>query len=426
MGNELYNKYYGILAHINNIMNITTDNKLKELSKKTIINTVEKLCNFDQKNKEVYENILVEFNIVKKVDENKVLDEITENIIEDKKEDVIDKINEDETIIEETDKNILDDNQKEEELFLKENHENEVEEELSLEENQENKNDDEYIENNNIEEDNKNNIETVEEKSNINEKYKEAEEYVLNEIYRGENVLLGDKFQNIMVNLIKGLRINDKEVVDKYTDEYYKFIDENSSIFNREILENYIKFIKFEYDNSKENQKEKKEGLKIKSIKKTFNSKIKNRALSLIALSSIGIFNPLLAAGVGAGAYYLYKKGIKNAKVIIEKNGLSIDENDNLINNNGKIITQEDIGKLKYNLITKELMKLDKSEGVIDKSYKKNKLTSLLFNFEKTFKREKITNLKNIGDKFLRTIEVNSKKTKEDVIDINKGMGLMK
>ena len=426
MGNELYNKYYGILAHINNIMNITTDNKLKELSKKTIINTVEKLCNFDQKNKEVYENILVEFNIVKKVDENKVLDEITENIIEDKKEDVIDKINEDETIIEETDKNILDDNQEEEELFLKENHENEVEEELSLEENQENKNDDEYIENNNIEEDNKNNIETVEEKSNINEKYKEAEEYVLNEIYRGENVLLGDKFQNIMVNLIKGLRINDKEVVDKYTDEYYKFIDENSSIFNREILENYIKFIKFEYDNSKENQKEKKEGLKIKSIKKTFNSKIKNRALSLIALSSIGIFNPLLAAGVGAGAYYLYKKGIKNAKVIIEKNGLSIDENDNLINNNGKIITQEDIGKLKYNLITKELMKLDKSEGVIDKSYKKNKLTSLLFNFEKTFKREKITNLKNIGDKFLRTIEVNSKKTKEDVIDINKGMGLMK
>ncbi len=420
MKTELYNNFYNILIHIKNIMNITNNEELKKLSKKTIINTISQLCEYDKNNKKMYEGILVEFGLKDQIENT------NDNIEYDEKE--LDKLSEI------TEENIL-------EKSLENNHIEEINNEIdkqeinNIEKSVENSKEDIFEKSNSeIKENNSNTL--PQEKKDINEKYKEAEEYVLNTVYRGENRTLGDKFQNIMVSLIRGIRSDNKTEIEKQVEEYKKFINENSSIFDKEILETYLKCIFIEYKKEKEDKNkdnnienhENEEGYKIQNIKKTFNSKIKNKALSLIALTGIGaLTNPLIAIGVGVAGYKLYKKGVLGAKKIIEQNGLALDNEDNLIDSNGKKITEEDIGKLKYNLVKKELTKINNSDGKIDKWYKKNKLTSLLFNFDgKTFSREKITTIKNINDKLLKKVEVNGKTIKEEILDINKGMRLIK
>jgi hypothetical protein len=49
-----------------------------------------------------------------------------------------------------------------------------------------------------------------------------------------------------------------------------------------------------------------------KNIKRSYNSKLKNKALSLLSLVGIGSHNPNVSTGIGIGGYSLYKKGIKN------------------------------------------------------------------------------------------------------------------
>jgi len=62
---NLYEKYYNILKHVYNLMNLTDNVELKESSKKTIINTVNQLIEKDNRNKKTYESILVEFGLKK-------------------------------------------------------------------------------------------------------------------------------------------------------------------------------------------------------------------------------------------------------------------------------------------------------------------------------------------------------------------------
>ena len=286
--NELYNKYYDLLKHIYNIMNLTNNIELKELSKKTIINTGNKLCNEDKKNEALYEKILVEFGL---------------------------------------------------------------KEELSNEKNNADKIDDEI--------------------SNDLKEYKNIDEYIFNKIYKNKNVSLGDEFQKIMIKLIESIKNNDKDNILVYKNKYDKFVNDNEDILDKNRMneyyekiynENKINNVKSETleeknvekpnEVNKDNEKkELTEGLKIKNVKKTYNSKLKNKALTLLALGGIGIVNPLMALGVGIGGYYLYKRGINNAKSLIEKQGLKIDNNDNLLDKDGKIVTKEDIGRLKYALV---------------------------------------------------------------------------
>lgn len=167
-------------------------------------------------------------------------------------------------------------------------------------------------------------------------------------------------------------------------------------------------------NNTKENaiKEEQIKPLKIKSMKKSFNSKIKNKALTISALASLVAFkiNPLFGIAVGVGSYYVYKNGIKEAKKLIVKNGYQLNNNDELMDNSGRIITTEDIGKLKYSLVRNELSNI--KDGKIDKNYKKNRLTHLLLN----------NNLvKGIKNKF-KTIGNDNYESPQLVKDINKGM----
>ena len=362
---NLYNKYYGILKHIYNIMNLTDNKELKEVSKKTIINTINQLCEKDKNNKKAYESILKEFGFLEKNLETPIKENDTYlNSIE------------------------------QEELFTKKDIE-----------------------------------------------YKNAEEYVFYEIYKNENKALGDEFQDIMRGLISSLKINDEDNIVLYKNKYDKFVDDNKDILdanklneyyqetynqykvekveNTELNKEYIEETKKDKQNNiqKKVEESKEEGLKIKNVKRSYNSKLKNRALSLLALVGIGTFNPLVATGIGVGGYYLYKKGIKNAKTLIESNGLKLDEKDNLVDASGKVINEDEIGKLKYNLVKRELSKI-KNSGRIDSSYKKNKLTSMLLSIpSKVFK-----NIKNRYEQ----IKISKENVSEGVTDINKGLGIIK
>jgi len=368
---SLYDKYHDILKHVYNIMNLTDNEELKELSKKTIINKINQLCEKDSKNKEAYESILEEFGFVEKS-------------FEKPKEEDDTKLNP---------------------------------------------------------------IEQEEIPSKKDVEYKNAEEYVFYEIYRNENKALGDEFQDIMRGLISSLKSDDSENVVLYKDKYDKFVNNNKDILDVDILNEYYQktYNKYNVKKTEENEekkedieqtkedklddieekveepkkeeKKKEEGLKILNVKRSYNSKLKNRALSLLALVGIGSFNPLLGAGLGVGAYYLYKHGIKNAKSLIEKNGLNIDENDNLIDSSGKVITEEEIGRIKYNLIKRELSKIN-DNGRIDSSYKKNKLTSMLLSVPSKM-------FKSIKDKYQK-IKISKEEASEEIKDMNKGLGIIK
>lgn len=360
---SLYEKYYDILKHVYNIMNLTDNQELKELSKKTIINKVNQLCEKDSKNKDAYESILEEFGFVEKSIETP----INEN---DNKSDMIEQ----------------------EEVLTQKDIE-----------------------------------------------YKNAEEYVFYEVYRNKNRALGDEFQDIMRGLISSLKSSDEENIDLFKNKYDKFVSDNKDILDANKLNEYYQDTcnKYKVEKTEVNEEDKEEikedkpndtqekveepnkeeGLKIINVKRSYNSKLKNRALSLLALVGIGAFNPVVATGLGVGAYYLYKRGIKNAKSLIEKNGLNIDEKDNLVDSNGKVITEEDIGKIKYNLIKRELSKINEN-GRIDSNYKKNKLTSMLLSVPSKM-------FKSIKDKYQK-IKITREEASEEIKDMNKGLGIIK
>lgn len=368
---NLYDKYYGILKHIYNIMYLTNNEELKELSKTTILNTVEQLCEKDKKNEDLYNSILVEFGFLKKDIEKTVNNLDVPNV-------------------------------------------NEFENTLEIKESSE---DLKNIENETVEEE-------KQETKELDKKYSNVDEYVLNKIYRNKNTLIGNEFQNIMRDLITSIKNNDEENILKNKNRYNKFVEDNKSWLDKEKMDEFFqkRYNEYKIDNEvkEENNnaiKKEDEPLKIKSVKKSYNSKLKNKALTLFALLGVGTFNPVVLTGVGIGAYYLYKKGIKNAKTLIEKNGLGIDENDNLLDSNGKIIKEEDIGKIKYKLVKRELSKINNS-GRIDSNYKKNKLTSMLLKVPSNL-------FKSIKNKY-EQIKVSKENISEEVNDMNKGMGSIK
>lgn len=278
---SLYDKYYNILKHVYNIMNLTSNEELKDLSKQTIINLVNQLCEKDKTNEKLYQSILDEFGLKEKTDDKIIEQSIESQVEKEEKESIVES---------QTEKNIP--------IFETKKDEN------------------------------------------------------INEVTQ-----------------------NKEKTVDSVKEETYK----------------------------------------IKKVKKSYNSKLKNKALSLLALAGLGTFNPILGTAIGVGGYYLYKRGIKNAKSLIEKNGLNIDENNNLIDSKGNIVKKEDIGKLQYNLIKRELFKNDKS-GRIDNNYKKNKLTSMLLN---------IPIIKKVNNKFGK-IKTSNEEDSLEIKDMNKGLGILK
>jgi len=251
--------------------------------------------------------------------------------------------------------------------------------------------------------------------------YNTIDEYIFYEIYRNKNKLLGDEFQKIMIDLIKSIKNGDEEDILLNKNKYDKFVENNKSIIDVKKMKEYFQKTCDEYKVLKEEipneEKKQEESLKIKNVKRSYNSQIKNKALSLLALAGTGKHNQSLSNGIGVGGYYLYKKGIKNAKSLIERNGLRLDENDNLVDSNGKLINEEEIGKLKYNLIKRELSKIN-NKGIIDANYKKNKLTSMLLSVPSKM-------FTSIKDKY-KQIKISRENESDEVKDINKGLGIIK
>jgi len=225
------------------------------------------------------------------------------------------------------------------------------------------------------------------------------------------------KYSDILKHLYNLMNLtNDKQLKEQLkqniiimiSDLYKK--DVNNRHLYLKLLEEFNLDINLEEITYKDNIDE---SLKIVKAKKSYNSDIKNRTLSLLALHGKEI-KPNLRNGLGIGSYYLYKNGIQNAKSLVEKNGYNIDDNNNLLDKYGRIVSDEYVNRLKYDFIKKELLNVDDGEK-FDANYKKNKLMSLLLNIP---------------------VKGNIKKQEQDldyviedsieIKDINKGLGIIK
>ena len=140
-------------------------------------------------------------------------------------------------------------------------------------------------------------------------------------------------------------------------------------------------------ENKQENEKTQEEKpLKILNIKKSFKSKKELAVLGTTALIGGVAFGipGLLTLPIAAIIWKLYKtKGITNNKLktFLKNNNYTIDENTkDLKDANGEIVTEEKIGKAKYEMLKNYLLKLNnsKKEGKIKTEYKKNKAASTL------------------------------------------------
>ena len=312
---NLYNKYYDILKHLYNVVNIIDNNELKEDFKRCIINMVNQLSEKDKDNSELYLNILNEFGF------NDNAKKISNNL----------ENQENKQIVEETNSEIIENS-----AIIPNNNKSEIIENENI---KELKND--YLENQKINENEQtvenNNSELIEDKKNSGNnsevEYKDLYEYVFNKIYRNENKLLGDEFQYIMRDLVEAIKQSDEEKIKVAKNKYDKFVNDNSSILDKNKMEEY--YLKTYKEYEVKDQK-KQEGFKIKNVKRTYNSKLKNRTLSLLALAGVGVAfaNPLYLSLVGVGGYLLYRKFVKNAKSLIERNGLQLDDKDNLVDSN--------------------------------------------------------------------------------------------
>lgn len=360
MNTNLVNRYSNIMNCLNEIILITNDKILKESTEKTLTNLINNLYKVDMTNKEDYLNLLKKYNLNK------------DNLID----------------LENSNKNILFDKyEKELENIFKNPNEESIKVWLN--------NIVSYAQQKNVEEKDLNNF--------INLKFKELDK--------------DNKFGDRVNALLKEIKSNE----NKKTEEII-VNEENSNLKNNEELD-------FSTEESKDEtvSKDEKKGikenenkpLKILKVKKSFISKVKTKALALTALVGIGaIASPSTALGTGIIGYYLYKRGVKSARKIIEKNGLKIDESDKLIDKEGKELTKNDIGKIKYHLVKNELSKLYKANGNIDKNYKKNRLTSLLLKLNNNIE-------KNVKGKY-ETMRYNYDAMPQLVQDINLGMRKVK
>ena len=359
--NNLIEKYSDILNYLNDLKDNSSDNNLKKFAKKSLIEFINGIYRIEKSNKESYQKLLENFNL----DKNMLLN-----------------------LDEKTNKNLFDKYEKELESIF--NNPNEESIKVWL------KNIIDYSEKNNINEKDLNSF--------ILEKFKL---YDKNENYINKVNTYIDEIKNKNDNLN-----NTKNNIKEDSDNVKKNnLFKSDNIEENKTKENINEKEQSEKDDNKENKLDNKP-LKIKNMKKSFNSKIKNKALTLTALTGLGVlvYKPLYGIAIGVCGYLLYKNGVKSADKLIEKYGYCIDKNDNLVDKTGKIITNEDIGKLKYNLIREELNKM--KEGKINKEYKKNRLTSLLLN-------NKL--VKTLGEKF-KTLKEDIYESPQLVKDINKGM----
>lgn len=295
--------------------------------------------------------------------------------------------------------------------------------------------------------------EPIEEKETI-EKEETLEEYIFFNIYRNENQAIGDEFQKIVLKLQADLKNPNDVLIETWVNNYLAFVDKYEKELDKEKMIKYMfdLFEKYDKENKytdnlsniikktnssveedkteekeetvivepinnedkvvEENKEESKNNkteleekpLKILNIKKSFKSPKVIEGLKATAILGVGgaVFG--LPGIIGAGIiWYVHKKGTGNVKLIkiLKEYNFTIDENTNeLKDSNGEVITEEKIGKSKYEMLKQYLLKLNtkkQEDGKIKHDYKKNKIASNLLSSKfvnklKFIKKNKDTN----------------------------------
>lgn len=295
------------------------------------------------------------------------------------------------------------------------------------------------------------------------------EEYIYNNVYRNANPEIGNTLQNLVSELESIVKLNDENLINKWVDIYKLFVDKYKDVVDSEKLLEYMNVLlqktknitinKMENTNKELNanintiegkvttekdesltgevNKEKKdieeekaeqkkqdvedktnqvEPLKIINVKKPNISKKMNNSLKVLALLGIGGTLGLPAALLSLCVYLLNKKFKLSNKFIsyLNKHGFSVNDDNQLLDQNGKVFDEKQIEKEKASFLKQKLINLNKfkDNGFIKNSYKKNKLTSMLLNM-------KIVN--SIKNKFKKE-EVLDKKYDNNNDDMYKGL----
>ena len=291
-----------------------------------------------------------------------------------------------------------------------------------------------------------------------NTKEESIEEYIFLNVYRNKNSKMGDEFQKLVLKLQEDLKNPNDKSIKTWINNYIAFANHYKNELNKDKLIKYMyelfkkydkenkytdklpEFIKeiekdsLENDNKLEGptkEEQKTEGkntkeekpLKILNIKKSFKSKKELAILGTTALIGGVAFGipGLLTLPIATIIYKLYKSnGLTNnrLKSFLKNNNYTIDdETKELKDNNGEVITEDKIGKAKYEMLKQYLLKLDskKQDGEIKTEYKKNKMASKLLNTKFVEKLKFIKRKSRPEDLWFEELEENQ--------EMQKGMG---
>ena len=399
MNEVMIEKYNKLLSSFEKIIKNTKDEELLNSAKESYEYFIVELAIIEQKDITIYIEKMQSLNfkediiksVIEKINVSKENDTIkTEEVVEDKKE---------EPIIEETiDEEVVEQEIKEQAI-----------EEIPAEE-------------------------PIEEKETI-EKEETLEEYIFFNIYRNENQAIGDEFQKIVLKLQADLKNPNDVLIETWVNNYLAFVDKYEKELDKEKMIKYMfdLFKKYDKENKytdnlsniikktnssvEEDKTEEKEEtvivepinnedkvveenieepnkdktkleekpLKILNIKKSFKSPKVIEGLKATAVLGVGGAVLGLPGLIGAGIIWgLHKKGITSTKFknFLKEHNFTIDEKTNeLKDSNGEVITEEKIGKSKYEMLKQYLLKLNtkkQEDGKIKHDYKKNKIASNL------------------------------------------------
>lgn len=287
-------------------------------------------------------------------------------------------------------------------------------------------------------------------------KEENIEEYIFLNIYRNKDSKIGDEYHKLVLKLKEDLKNSNDKLIKTWVNNYMAFANHYKNELDKDKLIKYMYelFKKFDKENKykdklpkfineierdsldkdniveesiKESKKDEKnikeEPLKILNIKKSFKQKAELAILGTTALIGLAVGSSgLVALPIAAIIYKLYKsKGLTNHKLkkFLKENDYTIDEEtQELKDKNGEVITEETIGKSKYEMLKQYLLKIanKKDDGTIKTEYKKNKIASKLLNSKFVEKLKNITK-KNKKEEIVELEEL------EENQEIQKGMG---
>lgn len=247
----------------------------------------------------------------------------------------------------------------------------------------------------------------------------EVEEYILYEVYRNKNAEIGDRHQKLSLKLQEDFKSPNELLIKTWVTNYMNFVNDYKEVLDRNKLIEYMRILFKKYDkegiyynnldkyieevekdkgeietnfDKKDEKKEPEkkiddlktvEPLKIINIKKpTLSKGTKNifKALGLLGVASTFGLPASILTFIIYKVYKKVKRPNKKLNDFINQNGYTVNEQDELIDKEGNVVTDEVIEKEKTSFLKTKLLNLKKTSniGFIKDSYKKNKFVSMI------------------------------------------------